>query len=213
MNEDKLVVLDPGHGVETAGKRSPDGTYLEHEGNLDLAKRIKHILTGYGVRVLLTREDEHDISNTERAEKSNAWKPDLFVSIHSNAAGSGAEWMNARGYGIYTSKAGDTAARNIAAKAILARVKEAGITLWGGGLHHELWTVLAKTDAPAVLIEHLFHDNKEDVELLKDDAYRNILAEADAKGILDYLGIPLEEKAVESLVCPHCGGKLAIVKG
>lgn len=209
----KRVVLDPGHGVETAGKRSPDGTYFEHEFALDIAKRVKHILTGYGVEVFMTREDEHNIADTKRAEMSNAWAPDLFVSFHSNAKGNGSKWEDVRGYGIYTSKAGDTAARNIAAKAILARAEEAGVPLWGGGLHHELWTVLAKTNAPAVLIEHLFHDNKEDVELLKSDAYRDILAEVDAKGILDYLGIPWEEKAVESLVCPHCGGKLAIVKG
>lgn len=209
----KRVVLDPGHGVETPGKRSPDSSYLEYQFNFDMAKRVKHILTGYGVEVFMTREDEHDLSNTERAEKSNEWSPDLFVSFHSNAAGDGSKWMNARGYGIYTSKAGDTAARNIAAKAILARAEEAGVALWGGGLHHELWTVLAKTNAPAVLIEHLFHDNKEDLELLKSDAYREILAEVDAKGILDYLGIPLVEKMESSCTCPWCGKPLNILKG
>lgn len=207
------VVLDPGHGVETAGKRSPDGIYMEHEFALDMAKRIKYILSGYGVEVLLTREDEHDIPNSARADLSNEWAPDLFVSLHSNAAGDGSRWMEPRGFGIYTSAAGDTAGRNIAAKAILARAEEAGIPLWGGGLHHELWTVLAKTNAPAVLIEHLFHDNLEDVALLKDDAYRDKLAEVDAKGILDYLGIAWVDKPVSSFVCPHCGGKLAIRKG
>ncbi len=212
----KRVVLDPGHGVETAGKRSPDGAYREHEFALDIAKRVKFILAGYGVEVNLTREDEHDISNTQRAEIANKLAPDLFVSLHSNAAGSGADWMNVRGYGIYTSQKGDTAPRNLAAKSILSRAQEAGITLWGGGLHHELWTVLAKTNAPAVLIEHLFHDNKEDVALLMDDAYRDKLAEVDAKGILDYLGIPWEERPAEVKicpVCPHCGKRLTIEKG
>lgn len=209
----KRVVLDPGHGVETAGKRSPDGTYLEHEFALDMAKRIKHILTGHGVEVFLIREDEHDLSNTYRAEKANALAPDLFVSLHSNAAGSGADWMNVRGYGIYTSMKGDTAARNIAAKAILNRAQEAGIHLWGGGLHHEKWTVLAKTNAPAVLIEHLFHDNREDTELLKDPSFREILAEADAKGILDYLGVRWETNSDQTVACPHCGKKLNIEKG
>ena len=211
---DKLrVVLDPGHGVETAGKRSPDGTYLEHEFTLDMAKRVKFILASYGVEVYLTRKDEHNISDTERAEISNRLAPDLFVSLHSNAAGDGSKWFNARGFGIYTSKAGDSAARNIAAKAILDRAKEAGIHLWDDGLHHEMWTVLAKTNAPAVLIEHLFHDNREDVELLKSDAYRDKLAMVDAKGILDYLGIPCDKHGVSGPVCPHCGGLLNIVKG
>lgn len=35
------VCIDAGHGVETAGKRSPDGSYLEYEFNLDVAKRIQ----------------------------------------------------------------------------------------------------------------------------------------------------------------------------
>lgn len=47
--------------------------------------------------------------------------------------------------------------------------------------------------APAVLVEHLFHDNKEDVALLKDSNFRQKLAEADAKGILDFLGLTWKE--------------------
>ncbi len=209
----KRVVLDPGHGIETAGKRSPDGTYLEHEFALDMAKRVKFILAGYGVEVFMTREDERDIPLEERVATCNRLTPDLVVSLHSNAKGDGTKWEVVRGFGIYTSKSGDNAGRNIAAKAILARAEEAGVPLWGGGLHHELWTVLAKTNAPAVLIEHLFHDNKEDVELLKSSEYRDKLAEVDAKGILDYLGIAWKEKPASGLVCPHCGGALNIVKG
>jgi N-acetylmuramoyl-L-alanine amidase len=217
----KKVVLDPGHGAETAGKRSPDGSYLEHEFTLDMAQRIKAILERHGVAVVMTRTDEHDVTLASRVRVSNNEAPDLFVSIHSNAAGSGVNWMNARGYGIYTSVPGDGARRNKAAKAILKRAQEANIHLWGGGLHHndELY-VLCRTDAPAVLIEHLFHDNKEDTELLKDPEYREKLAVVDSKGILDYLGIQWQEKTTESggesragFVCPHCGGLLRIEKG
>lgn len=223
----KKVVLDPGHGVETPGKRSPDGTYLEHEFNLDMAGRIAQHLKRHGVEVILTRTDEHEpvpgdenACLAKRVEISNTAKPDLFVSIHSNASGDGTDWTAPNGYGIYTSKAGESAGRNIAAKAILARVKEAGITLWGGGLHHELFYVLRNTVAPAVLIEHGFHTNKTEVERLKNSAYRDKLAAVDAKGILDYLGIAWQEAAVEEVQpgggdigCPHCGGKLKIEKG
>lgn len=215
------VVLDPGHGVETAGKRSPDGSYLEHEFALDMAGRLKRLLEGHGVEVVLTRQDIHDLSLSERVRISNAAGPDLFVSLHSNAAGGGGQWMSARGYGIYTSMAGDGAGRNRAARAILKRAQEAGIHLWGGGLHHnrELY-VLSRTDAPAVLIEHLFHDNAEDCALLKDGGYRQKLAEADAKGILDYLGLAWRpddtrggQEPVDAIPCPHCGGRLNITKG
>lgn len=190
----KKVVLDPGHGVETAGKCAPDKSYYEHEFNLDMANRIKAHLVRHGVEVTLTRTDEHDVTLENRVAISNKVRPDLFVSIHSNAYGDGVEWTTPKGYGIYTSSAGDSACRNIAAKKILARVKDADITLHGGGLHHYGYYVIRNTINPAVLIEHGFHTNKEETALLKTSAYRDKLAEADAKGILDYLGIAWKEE-------------------
>lgn len=211
------VVLDPGHGKETAGKCSPDKSYYEHEFTLDMAKRMKALLERHGVQVALTRNTEKDVSLSNRVKIANSIEDlDLFCSIHSNASGNGSEWKSTRGYGIYTSAKGDTAGRNIAANKILARVKQAGIPLWGGGLHHNISLyVLKNTVAPAVLIEHLFHDNREDVALLKDSGFRDKLAEANVKGILDYLGIPWKEESAEkqACVCPFCGKTLSIVKG
>ena len=105
--------------------------------------------------------------------------------------------MSARGYGIYTSTGPETAQRNVAARKVIARALEAGLALWGDGIFHDEnkgISVLWKTDAPAILIEHLFHDNREDVALLKDSAFRDKLAQVDAKGILDYLGITWQDK-------------------
>jgi N-acetylmuramoyl-L-alanine amidase len=222
------VVLDPGHGVETAGKCSPDKSYYEHEFNLDVAGRVKAHLERHGVSVTMTRADEHDVTLAQRVKVANDIQGlDLFCSIHSNASGEG--WTEPDGYGIYTSAKGDTAARNKAAKAILARVKAANIQLWGDGLFHNgSLYVLKNTTAPAVLIEHGFHTNINEVALLKHDVYRDLLAKVDAQGILDYLGIAwvdgnipkkeepkAEPEATEEVVCvcPHCGGKLKIEKG
>lgn len=215
----KKVVIDPGHGVETAGKCSPDGKYHEHEFNLDVAQRLKAILTRHGVTAGLTRTTKADVTLAKRVEIANAIDDlDLFVSIHSNASGDGSNWTDPDGFGIYTSSEGDTAGRNIAAKAIIAKAKEAGITIWGDGLFHDSSLyVLRKTVAPAVLIEHGFHTNKAETELLKSSAYRDKLAVVDAKGILEYLGIPFKEEPAESVknacVCPFCGKTISIVKG
>ena len=35
-----IIMIDAGHGIETAGKRAPDGSYLEYEFNRDVAGRI-----------------------------------------------------------------------------------------------------------------------------------------------------------------------------
>ena len=42
-----------------------------------------------------------------------------------------------------------------------------------------------------MIIEHGFHTNREDTALLKTGDYRAKLAEADARGVLDFLGLPL----------------------
>lgn len=209
------VVLDPGHGVEEPGKRSPDGSFLEHEGNLDMAFRIKKHLERHNVTVVMTRTDEHDVELEHRVKISNDAHPDLFVSVHSNAAGNGEDWYNARGFGIYTSMAGADAGRNRAARMVINRAVEEGIHLWGGGLHHEAFYVVRNTVASAILIEQLFHDNKEDVALLKDEEYRQKIARAISKGVLDFLGLAWMDETTEddSFVCPHCGQKIAVVKG
>lgn len=199
----KKVCLDPGHGVETAGKRSPDGTYREHEFALDMAYRIKSLLERHGVEVTLTRGDEHDVSLAQRVNTANAVKAlDLFVSLHSNAAGSGANWMIARGLSVYV-YASDSRS-TAAGQYILDRQAQAGVTVRNGGKPNDGSSlyVVRKTNAPAVLVEHLFHDNEADTALLKDGAYRQKMAEADAKGILDYLGIAWQAEPQEKEETP-----------
>lgn len=200
LHNGKTVVLDAGHGTQSAN-RSPDGAYNEAEFALDMAKRMKAILERHGVSVAMTRTgescptgkgDEGDLAYRCRAANAISGL-DLFVSLHSNAAGSGG-WNTARGWSIYTSSAGAAAGRNIAANKIIDRVKEAGIHMRSAPLVHSMLYVLKHTTAPAVLIEHGFHTNKEDTALLKDGAYRQKLAEAQGKGILDYLGVAWKEE-------------------
>ena len=58
--------------------------------------------------------------------------------------------------------------------------------------------VLKHTKAPAVLLENGFHTNREEAALLGQADYRQKLAVAEAKGILEYLGIPWVETEEET---------------
>ena len=181
------VCLDPGHGPGNVNG-SPDGTYKEWEFTWDMAQRIKPLLEAQGVGVVLTKTADNYPSLTERAETSNKAQPDCFVSIHTNAAGEGG-WSSASGLEIYTSAGPMTAQRNVLASGLVNAFHAAGVTLRSEPIKHEMYTVLAKTDAPACLIEYGFHTNKADVEYLKDTKYRDKLAEATAKGICTYLNV------------------------
>lgn len=188
----KTVCLDPGHGPDTVNG-SPDGTYKEREFTWDLYERLTLLLEAQGVNVICTRTEDTKPSLTERATVANNAKADCFVSLHTNASGSG--WSDAHGLEIYTSSGPTSAPRNALAQDILDEMEAAGVELRSSPLVHNIsLTVLAKTNMPAVLIEFGFHSNKEDVALLKSDAYRDKLAEATARGVCQWLGITYQGK-------------------
>lgn len=71
------------------------------------------------IRFALVTPDEYDVSLRARTERVNTWCRQLgkrnvcLVSIHTNAAGNGKQWMNVRGWTCYTSK-GQTAGDRLA---------------------------------------------------------------------------------------------------
>lgn len=184
----KIVCLDPGHGPDTVNG-SPDGTYKEREFCWDMYLRISKRLENCGVHTICTRTEDTKPSLTERAGVSNRAGSTCFVSLHSNAAGAGG-WSSASGLEVYTSSGPMTAARNVLAADLVNSLHAAGVSLRSEPIKHNIeLTVLAKTDAPAVLVEYGFHTNRTDVEYLKDSKYRDKLADATASGICTWLGV------------------------
>lgn len=140
----------------------------------------------------MTRTGGEAVSLAKRCEIANSIPDlDLFVSLHSNAA-AGSGWSSAKGWSIYLYGPGGR--REQAAQDILEQVRADGITVRSTPIVYapELY-VLKHTKAPAVLIENGFHTNQDEVSLLREAAYRQKLAVAEARGILEYLGIPWTE--------------------
>ena len=127
MSEMKKVCLDPGHDAGNLANTSPDGTYYEHKFCLDMGKRIQAVLERHRVAVTMTRTDGKEVSRAKRCEIANGIPGlNLFVSLHSNAAGSSG-WSSASGWSEYIYGPGGD--REKAAQDILATVKAAGITV------------------------------------------------------------------------------------
>ena len=187
-----IVIIDAGHGIETAGKRAPDGSYLEYEFNRDVAGRIQRHLARCGIDARLTCPDEHDLSLSERCRISNAAGADYFVSIHTDAFGDGNSWTEPSGWSAHVIAKGGNAQR------LAEAIRAEAIPMLGcrdRGVRVSNYQVLRDTKAPAVLIEHGFHTNREEVELLKSDAYRGKCALSDAKGICAQAGVEWAEQA------------------
>lgn len=193
------ICLDYGHHSGTSGKRSPDGSLLEYEFNRDVGRRLKAILERHGIEVIETvTDDDTDVSLTQRCKIANNNNVDYFVSIHANADGNGTYWTSANGFEIHIVGKGGKAEKLANAIQKIAPTK---LGLKDRGVRVSNFQVLRDTVAPAILIEHGFYTNKEECEKLKNDTFRQNCAEADAQGILTFLGInyiPSEEKTSQN---------------
>ena len=121
------ILIDNGHGRETAGKRSPDGRLLEWSYNREIARRVVASLSSLGFDAELLVPENEDIPLAERCRRANLLCSQLgtrnvaLVSIHVNAAGRGDKWYNADGWCCYTSTgqtAGDALANYLCQAAL-----------------------------------------------------------------------------------------------
>ena len=189
------ILIDNGHGLNTPGKRSPDGTFLEATYNREIAKRIVAELQNKGYDAELLVPEEEDISLNERVRRVNAacsassscpaptGYPDvILISLHLNAAGDGTKWMNATGWSCYTCK-GQTESDRLADclyKAAVQILKNQVIRTDyardGDADWEENFYILRHTLCPAVLVEQFFMDNKKDLAyLISDEGKRNLI--------------------------------------
>lgn len=196
----KSVALDAGHYSKTAGKRSPDNTYFEYEFNWDMCLKIRTHLERCGIKVYFTRNDINDADGlVDRVKLANTKNVDLFFSVHSNAFGTGG-WEEPRGYSVHVYK--NAIDSSNAADVLLKTVFPEMTDLYGlknrGKVTQDLY-VLRETKMTALLVEHAFHTNKEDVKLLKSQDFREKIAELDAKGICNYLGVTWKNENNKSI--------------
>lgn len=200
-----LVCIDPGHAKETAGKRSFDSSLLEYEFNRVVSLWLKYHLERHGVNTIYSCDVDavNDASLSERCRTANNKKADLFVSIHANAYG--LTWNSANGWEIYHHK------NSTKGKRLAEAIQKTSIPFLGlkdRGIKTNTFTVLTGTNMPAVLIEHGFYTNKEECTKLKSLEFRKKCAIADAKGILNYLGIAWKEDVAEKEI----NDEIAILK-
>lgn len=143
------------------------------------------LLNGIG----LSRSDRNG-SVADAIAKSNAYGPDLHVSVHSNASpeGKAGQMQGPEIYYYKDSAEGLRAAELIAAQ--LAQVYPFSDTVMLIPTDDEL-AELVRTKAPAVFIEVGYHDNPADAAWIESNL--PAIANAINRGIADYLEIPISD--------------------
>lgn len=193
-----IILLDAGHGESTPGKRSPDGRFREYKYCREIANEVQKRLINKGFNVELVVTDEVDIPLMQRCRMVNQYcdkygkANTVLVSIHCNAAGSGADWMNARGWSVFISNNSSSRSKKLA-ECLFEAARRAGLTLREYSQTQVYWkqnlAICRETKCPAVLTENLFQDNKEDVEYLLSDRGREAIIQLHVQGILDYIKV------------------------
>ena len=193
------ILIDNGHGIQTKGKRSPDGTLLEYAYTREIARQVVTELKNKGYDAELLVPEEDDIPLSERVRRTNAHcqafgKTNvILISIHVNAAGDGTRWMNATGWSCYTCK-GQTESDRLAdslykaAEQILEnQVIRTDYARDGDPDWEENFYILRHSLCPAVLSENFFMDSHSDLEYLQSRAGKQAVVDIHVEGIVEYL--------------------------
>jgi len=197
MPEKPIVCIDPGHGGEDRANRGTTG-YVEADGVLDIALKVRNILKDYPVGVVMTRTKDETVSLAERVAIANNANADIFVSIHTNASDTPAAEGIETYYSIFSeiNEGGHKLAVCIQEELCrAANRKTRGIRSRKGKDGRDYYYVIKHTKMPAVIVESGFHTNPTEEHLLKTDGFRLLCAQGIGRGILRYFGIP--EKTVE----------------
>ena len=180
----KLIVIDVGHGSKDMG--TSYNNILEKDLNLKIAKKLEQGLIKNGASVILTREDDYDLSspNTSRRKRSdfnnriafiNESKADMYLSIHINNLNdksySGAQVF----YDKDNKLLAETIQKHLNKIAYPRSIKKIPDVY----MYQHL-------KIKGVLIECGFISNKKERENLQSNTYQELLAKTITDSIIDY---------------------------
>jgi N-acetylmuramoyl-L-alanine amidase len=172
------VVVDPGHGGPDPGAIGIGGL-REIDVVTPIAFRVAESLRRQGVEAVLTREDDRDLGLEPRVQLANRLNATVFVSIHANSIN--LSRTDISGLETYYYGSGKTLAQ-IIHRSVL---ESTGIP--DRGVRQARFYVLRRTTMPSVLVEVGFVTGAEDSARLRDPDYQNRMAEAIARGVLQYV--------------------------
>lgn len=196
MIDGMVVLIDNGHGSDTAGKCSPDKRLREYAYCREIAQRVSRGLSLRGIESMLLVPETTDVPLRERVRRVNAWcrkrgtQNVVLVSIHNNAAGADTKWHSATGFSVFVS--GNASGKS----KVLAQIFTENATKMGlmGNRcvpAEKYWVqslaMTRDTICPAVLTENLFQDNKDDVDFLLSEEGKRAITALHVSSIIQYI--------------------------
>ncbi len=194
IDDEKIVVLDAGHGTPDEGAESSNGT-TEAKINLSITYKIKELLEQNGYKVIMTRSGDNEIYDSNatsirekknsdiknRVKIGNESNADIFVSIHLNKIQQSQYW----GWQTFYKKGneqGKKLAENIQNNLTQVIQKEnKRVPLEINNVY-----IIKNIKIPTTIVECGFLSNPEEEQLLQNDEYQSKLALGIYNGIDEY---------------------------
>ena len=204
---DYLIAVDSGHGMETAGKRTPaipeewfgkkKGEVIhEKEFNKPAAEYLIAALKRCGFDTINVSPGTDDVPLKDRYTAANNAKADAFISKHYNA--STGKWGGANGVETIISQYATSKTQKLADlvqtelvqtharanRGVKTDIKQSRINI----------AVLRNAIMPAILTESGFMDNLTEAKTMLDPEFQKADAEATCRGICKYFGVEYKEE-------------------
>ena len=160
------VVIDAGHGGYDRGG-IPGQRVAEKEMTLDVAQRLKNVLSASGYRVVMTRDSDVFVPLGTRVAIANSYSDAIFVSVHFNSAKrSGASGIETYFYDR----------ESLPLASAIHYFVAGGAPSSNRNVRRRGYYVLRKNRNPAVLVECGFLTNPSEAALAQSASYRQKLA-------------------------------------
>ena len=200
------VVIDAGHGGKDFGAASLDGNTKEKDLALSIIKKIKELNRNENIEVILTRETDIYQSPPEKANFSKAKNPDLFISVHIDAASKDSAAIKT-GMSVLVAKDGysNVSRSKLFASAIINEFTnnyKIVVNSLPQQQQNGIW-IIQESSCPAVLIEAGYITNKKDLAYLQTEEAKETIA----KNVL----AAIEKYAVQQNVASINGSSIPAV--
>lgn len=190
----KVIVIDPGHGGIDGGAKSENGV-IEKDINLSISLKTKAALESKGYKVIMTRSEDvglytegkkvrekkiEDLGNRVKIKKEN--KCDAFISIHQNMF----PQKNCKGAQVWSAnnepsqKLGKIIQQKFKEEVDPNNKREAKVA------KKEYKILNDGYEGASVIVECGFLSNPEECELLGKEDYQNKIANTLANAIDEY---------------------------
>ena len=181
----KTVVIDAGHGSPDGGAVGINGT-IEQEINLAVAKKVREVLEGKGIAVIMTRTTDSCLSEEKggktlrnmkvedmhkRLEIVKKSKADLFISIHMNCY----ESSKAQGLRIFYDRT-HPETKELAEYMQEKMAKVTGAKTYAVKAAEQSLFLMKNPPVPSILAECGFISNPDEEKRLNDEDYQSRLA-------------------------------------